>query len=176
MENNNTNTDYHQFVRVGKQKWEIVEITIWVIFFAWDLYSIFIHYFLYMKFSSATWKKSPPPKVPIPTQNPNLTYHTGGRGGGGGVCKPCIYGQLLSSENFYSSKMIFKKEALISLWCWSNGIISNCWFSWLLLFLFRRLTFSLFSIILFAKKVGPLSSQNATICSLFESLHSSYEN
>ena len=28
MENNNTNTDYHKVVRVGDQKWEIVEITI----------------------------------------------------------------------------------------------------------------------------------------------------
>ena len=43
MENNDTNTDYHKFVRVGEQKWEIVEITIGIIFFlfAWDLYSLF---------------------------------------------------------------------------------------------------------------------------------------
>ena len=33
MENNDTNTDYHKFVRVGDQKWEIVEITIRIIFF-----------------------------------------------------------------------------------------------------------------------------------------------
>ena len=33
MENNDTNTDYHKFVRVGEQKWEIVEITIGIIFF-----------------------------------------------------------------------------------------------------------------------------------------------
>ena len=28
MENNDTNTDYHKFVRVGDQKLEVVEITI----------------------------------------------------------------------------------------------------------------------------------------------------
>ena len=43
MENNDTNTDYHKFVRVGKQKWEVVEITIGIFFFffAWDLHSLF---------------------------------------------------------------------------------------------------------------------------------------
>ena len=39
MENNDANTDYHKFVTVGDQKWEIVEITIGITFFAWDLYS-----------------------------------------------------------------------------------------------------------------------------------------
>ena len=34
MDNNDTNTDYHKFVRVGDQKSEIVEITIKIIFFA----------------------------------------------------------------------------------------------------------------------------------------------
>ena len=33
MENNNTNTDYHKFVKVGDLKWEIVEITIGIFFF-----------------------------------------------------------------------------------------------------------------------------------------------
>ena len=33
MENNDTNTDYHKFARVGDQKWEIVEIAIGIIFF-----------------------------------------------------------------------------------------------------------------------------------------------
>ena len=33
MENSNTNTDCHKFVKVGDQKWEIVEITIRIIFF-----------------------------------------------------------------------------------------------------------------------------------------------
>ena len=49
---------------VGDQKWEIVEITIGTIFLAWDAYSRF---FIPKVF------KSPPPKVPIPAQNPNLT-------------------------------------------------------------------------------------------------------
>ena len=70
MENKDTNTDYQKFVRVGGQKWEVVEITIGSFFF---LLEIYIHYFLYREFSSSTWKKSSPPKVPIPTQNPNLT-------------------------------------------------------------------------------------------------------
>ena len=41
MENNDINTDYHKFVTVGDQKWEIVEITIRNISFAWDSYLIF---------------------------------------------------------------------------------------------------------------------------------------
>ena len=69
MGNKDTNIDYNKFVRVGDQNWEIVEITIGIIF----LLEIFIHYFLYREFLSPIWKKSPPPKVPIPTQNPNLT-------------------------------------------------------------------------------------------------------
>ena len=55
MEKKDTNTDYQKFV---KQKW-VLEIC--------------IHYFLYREFSSPTWKKSLPPKVPIPTQNPDST-------------------------------------------------------------------------------------------------------
>ena len=69
MENKDTNTDYQKFVRVGDEKWEIVEITTGTIF----LLEVYIYYFLCREFSSPTWKKSPPPKVPIPTQNPNLT-------------------------------------------------------------------------------------------------------
>ena len=56
MENNDTNIDYQKFVRVEDQKWEILEITIGIIFFTWDLYSLFFIQ-----------------GVPIPTQNPNLT-------------------------------------------------------------------------------------------------------
>ena len=69
MENNNTNTDHHKFVRVGDQKVEIVEITIWIILFAWDLYSLF---FIQGVFKSHLKNKSTPPKVPIPTQNPKV--------------------------------------------------------------------------------------------------------
>ena len=43
-----------------------------IIFFVWELYSLF----LYMKFSSPTWKKNHAclAKVPIFTKNSNLTY------------------------------------------------------------------------------------------------------
>ena len=45
MENKDTNTEYQKFVRVGDQKWEIVEITIRIIFLlfflVWDSYSLF---------------------------------------------------------------------------------------------------------------------------------------
>ena len=57
----NKDTDYQKVVRVGDQNWEIVGITIRIIFFVWDLYS------------SPTWKNQPLPKVSIPIQNPNLT-------------------------------------------------------------------------------------------------------
>ena len=67
MENKDTNTDYQRVVRVGDQKWEIVETTFEIIF----LFEIFIPYFLYKEFSSPTWKQSSPPKVPIPTQYHN---------------------------------------------------------------------------------------------------------
>ena len=66
MENKDTNTDYYTVVRVGDQKWQIAEITTRITF-VWDLY------FLYKEFSSPIWKKSPPPTVPILTQNPNWT-------------------------------------------------------------------------------------------------------
>ena len=66
MENKDTNTDYQKFTRVRGQKWEIVEITIRIIF----LLEISIHYFSYREFLSPTWKNSPPPKAPIPTQIP----------------------------------------------------------------------------------------------------------
>ena len=41
MENNDTNTDYHKFVRVGDQKWEIVEITIRIFFCLRFVFTIF---------------------------------------------------------------------------------------------------------------------------------------
>ena len=68
MENKDTNTDYQKFV--VRQKWDIVEIPIGIIFF---LLEIRIHNFLYREFSSLTWKNHPPPKVPTATQNPDLT-------------------------------------------------------------------------------------------------------
>ena len=72
MENRDTNTYYQKFVRVGNQKWEIVEITIGIFFFFFCLRFVFT-IFLYSEFSSPTWKNSPPPKVPNPIQNLNLT-------------------------------------------------------------------------------------------------------
>ena len=80
MENKDTKTDYQEFVRVGDQKWEMVEIIIRIFFFFFFFFlrfiEIHIHYSIFYtcrEFSSLTWEKSPPPKVPIPTQNPNLT-------------------------------------------------------------------------------------------------------
>ena len=40
MENNDTNADYRKFIRVRGKKWQIIEITIGIIFFAWDFYSL----------------------------------------------------------------------------------------------------------------------------------------
>ena len=72
MENKNTKTDYQEVVRVGYQKWEIVEITVRIIFYAWDSYPLF---FVYAgNFQVPPEKKSPPPRKPIPTQNPNFTH------------------------------------------------------------------------------------------------------
>ena len=42
MENKDANTDYPKFGSLCNQKWEIVEITIGIIFFAWDSYSLFL--------------------------------------------------------------------------------------------------------------------------------------
>ena len=47
MENKDTNTDSQKFVRVRDQKWEIAEITIGIIVFAWDFA---IHYFSYISY------------------------------------------------------------------------------------------------------------------------------
>ena len=68
MEKKDTNTDYQKVVRVGDQKWEIVETTFGIIF----LLEIHIHYSL-KEFQAPPEKKSPPSKVPICTQNYNLT-------------------------------------------------------------------------------------------------------
>ena len=76
MENNDTKTDYQEIVRAGDQMWEMVEITIGIIFFClfvWDSCPLF--FICAGNFQvSPTWKKYPHPKVPIPTPNPNLTY------------------------------------------------------------------------------------------------------
>ena len=48
MENKDTNTEYQKFVRVGDQKWEIVEITIGIIFllFSFGLRFVFTIFYI----------------------------------------------------------------------------------------------------------------------------------
>ena len=70
MKNKDTNTGYQKVVRVGDQKRKIVKNTIGIIFF----FKTRIHYFYTGSFQVPPEKKSPPPKVPILTQNPNLIY------------------------------------------------------------------------------------------------------
>ena len=43
MGNRDTKTDYQEVVSVGDQKWETAEITIRIIFFVWDSYSLFLY-------------------------------------------------------------------------------------------------------------------------------------
>ena len=70
MENNNTNTDYHKFVRLGDQKWEIAEITIGIIFFFFCLRYVFTIFYT-GSFQVPPKKNHPhlkcqfPPKIPI---------------------------------------------------------------------------------------------------------------
>ena len=68
MENKDTNTDYQKIVRVGDQKWEIVEIIIEYFFCLRFVFNFFIQGVV-----KSQLKKSPPPKVPSPIQNPDLT-------------------------------------------------------------------------------------------------------
>ena len=58
MENNDTNTDYNKFVRLGDLKWEIVEITIGIIFF---------FYLRYVLTNFYTGSFQVPPKKITPT-------------------------------------------------------------------------------------------------------------
>ena len=71
MENNDANADYHKFVRVGDQEWEIVEITTRITFFLFCLRFVFIIFYT-GSFHVPPKKKLPTPKVSISTQNPNL--------------------------------------------------------------------------------------------------------
>ena len=64
MENKDAKTDYHKVVRVGGQKWEMVEIIIGIIFFVWDSYSLF---FIYLgNFKVPPKKNHPYPKYQFP--------------------------------------------------------------------------------------------------------------
>ena len=70
MENKNTKTDYEEVVRVGDQKWEMVEITITIIFwFVWDSYSLFFIYVGNVQVPPEKNHPDPkcqfPPKIPI---------------------------------------------------------------------------------------------------------------
>ena len=65
--------DNQEVVRVGNQKWEIVEITIGIFFFAvvvWDLYSLFFMQGLY---NSHLKKHHPHLKCQHPLKIPDLT-------------------------------------------------------------------------------------------------------
>ena len=42
--NKDTKTGYQEVVKVGDQKWEMVEITIGIIFYIWDSYLLFFIY------------------------------------------------------------------------------------------------------------------------------------
>ena len=88
MENKDTKADYQEVVRAGEQKWwEMVEITLGIIFFVWDSYSIFLIYV--GNFQVPPEKHHPhlkfqfPPKMPIwpkpllykPEKWLNLPFH-----------------------------------------------------------------------------------------------------
>ena len=66
------------------------------------------------------------------------------------ICFCWIIGMIVFFLWLLLCKMVFKKKALISFWCWSKVIISNCRFSRFVLILFWRMAVLLFSGILFA--------------------------
>ena len=69
MKNKDTNTDYHKFLGQGTKSEKL-----------WNYYNrnhFFCLRFVFTTFSTGSFqvppkKKSPPPKLPVPTQNPNL--------------------------------------------------------------------------------------------------------
>ena len=68
MENKTAKTDYEEVVRAGDQKWEMVEITIRIIFFVWDSYSLF---FIYAgNFQVPPEQNHPRPKCQFPLKIP----------------------------------------------------------------------------------------------------------
>ena len=70
MQSMDTNTEYQKVVRVGDQMGKIVKITIRIIFL-WNLNPLFFKKEIF----KSHLKKSPPSKMPIPTQNPNLSLY-----------------------------------------------------------------------------------------------------
>ena len=140
MENKDTNTDSQKFVRVGDQKWAIIEIASEYHFFAWNFYSLFFytesfqvppeknHSHLKCQFSpkiqiwskwllykrSEKWLSSRPPPPPTP-RSPKLRW-----GGGGGFLR--IYFLQNTSWrlllifpflDFYHGAKCPKKESMI---------------------------------------------------------------
>ena len=69
MENKDTNTDYQKFIRVGDQTWEILGGFFCLFFCLRFVFTIF-----YTGSFHVPPEKITPPKVPTPTQNPDLTY------------------------------------------------------------------------------------------------------
>ena len=73
MANKDTNANYQEVVRVADQYGEIIKLTIRILFFFWDWYSLFS---VQRVFRFQLKKITPPPllftKVVVPTQNPNL--------------------------------------------------------------------------------------------------------
>ena len=69
IENKDRYIDYQKFVRIEDQNWEIVEITIRIIFFAWDFYSLFFIYsgrsFQVPSVNHPQLKCQFPPKIPV---------------------------------------------------------------------------------------------------------------
>ena len=68
MQNMDTNTDYKKVITVGDWAWEIAENTIRIIFFVWDLYSLFFKqgaFKSHLKKNKSHLKCQFPPKIPI---------------------------------------------------------------------------------------------------------------
>ena len=71
MENKDTNTDYLKVIKVGDQKWEIVETTIGIFFFLFVCLRFALTIFYTGSFQIPTEKNHPhlhcqfPPKIPI---------------------------------------------------------------------------------------------------------------
>ena len=72
MENNDPNTDYHKLARVGTKSKKLQKLQSESLFFFFCLRFVFTIFYT-GSFQVPPEKKSPPPEVPIPTQNPNLT-------------------------------------------------------------------------------------------------------
>ena len=74
VENKGTSTEYQKCIRAGDQKWETVEITIRTFFCLRFVFtSFYARSFQVPPEKNKNEKKTPPPKVPILTQNPDLT-------------------------------------------------------------------------------------------------------